>query len=115
MLIIILFIILLIIYILSNTNKLDNFENNYKNRNKNYKVLDKKTYPYNPVIQTPQINYDKIISKIDSQQKYKKDLSISLSPIPTINCHELSNKKDCNKYGCNWFGTMCSSTYPIDF
>jgi hypothetical protein len=72
-------------------------------------------YSFNPQIQTSQTNYDKIISQIDSQQVYKSDLSVALGPIPTINCPELKNKLDCNKYGCNWFGTLCSSTYPTQF
>jgi hypothetical protein len=72
-------------------------------------------YPYNPSIQTPQSNYDKIISQIDSQQVYKSDLSVALGPTPTIKCPELKTKSDCNKYGCNWFGTFCSSTYPTQF
>jgi hypothetical protein len=69
-------------------------------------------YPYNPQIQTTQSNYSQIMSKINSQQKYKSDLSVALAPTPTIQCPKLKNINDCNKYGCNWFGTFCSSTYP---
>lgn len=99
MLVIILFLILIIIYLSKNIIfTKDNFT--------------QIKYPYNPQIQTPQSNYKKIMSQIDSQQKYKSDLSVALSPIPTVNCHELKNITDCNKYGCNWFGTFCSSTYP---
>ncbi len=72
------------------------------------------SYPFNPQIQTPQSNYDSIISKINSQQVYKSDLSVALAPTPTVQCSQsnLTNKSDCNKYGCNWFGNFCSSTYP---
>ena len=73
------------------------------------------TYPYAPIIQTPQTNYDAITKKIKKQQAYKKDLSVALGPTPTINCPELKNKTDCNKYGCNWFGNFCSSIYPTEF
>ncbi len=72
-------------------------------------------YPFNPPIQTLQTNYDKIIDLIDSQQAYKSDLSVALGPTPTIQCPELKTKSDCNQYGCNWFGTFCSSTYPTQF
>jgi hypothetical protein len=78
----------------------------------NQDTFAKTDYPYNPPIQTPQTNYDKIIDQIDSQQAYKLDLSVALGPTPTIKCPELKNKSDCNQYGCNWFGTFCSSTYP---
>jgi len=71
-----------------------------------------KEYPYDPQIQTPQSNYNKIMKQINSQQKYKSDLSVALAPTPTIHCPELKNITDCNKYGCNWFATFCSSTYP---
>jgi hypothetical protein len=69
-------------------------------------------FPYNPIIPTPQSNYEDKVSKINSQQKYKSDLYVSLSPTPTIHCPELTNKTDCNNYGCNWFSTFCSSIYP---
>lgn len=80
-------------------------------------------YPYNLSISTPQTNYNQAKSKINSQQYWKKDLSLALSPIPTIHCTELVNKTDCNKYGCNWFGSsdkknsnsFCSSAYPTQF
>lgn len=99
MLIIILLLILIIIYLSKNI------------------IFTKDTftqikYPYNPQIQTTLSNYKKIMSQVDSQQKYKSDLSVALSPTPTIHCPELKNTTDCNKYGCNWFGTFCSSTYP---
>lgn len=69
-------------------------------------------YLYNPEIQTPQSNYNQTMSQLNLQQKYKSDLSVALAPTPTIHCPELKNVIDCNKYGCNWFGTFCSSTYP---
>ncbi len=81
----------------------------------NKDTFNQTNYPYNPPIQTPQTNYDKIIRKIDSQQAYKPDLSVALGPTPTIQCPELKTKSDCNQYGCNWFGTFCSSTYPTQF
>lgn len=100
MFVIILLLILIIIYLSKNNifNK-DDF-------------TQFKEYPYNPQIQTTQSNYSQIISKINSQQKYKSDLSVALAPTPTIQCPKLKNITDCNKYGCNWFGTFCSSTYP---
>jgi hypothetical protein len=101
MFVLILLIILIIFYIFINKSTLDNFKSI--------------NYPYNPQILTPQLNYQKIMSQINSQQQYKKDLSVALSPIPTINCPKLYNKEDCNKYGCNWFGKYCSSTYPIQY
>lgn len=133
MFIIILLVILIIIYFLTSTN--NNTENFYacgcksklkKNYIENFYVCPCKSkklnkYPYNPPISTPQSNYNKNIKKIDSQQTYKKNLSVALSPTPTIHCPELNNLADCNKYGCNWFGSaniknlnsFCSSTYPI--
>jgi hypothetical protein len=102
MFVIILLFILIIIYLSKNIifNKDD------------FTQFKEYPYPYNPQIQTPQSNYNQIISQINSQQKYKSNLSVSLAPTPTINCPELKNISDCNKYGCNWFGTFCSSTYP---
>ena len=105
MFVIILLFILVILYLLPKYCRIsikDNFN----------AITNPYPYPYNPPIQTPQTNYDKIIHEINSQQTYKSDLSVSLGPTPTIHCPELLNKKDCNKYGCNWFGTFCSSTYP---
>lgn len=117
---IILLVILVVIYILTirlNNSKQENF---YACPCKSRKF---KKYPYNPPIPTPQSNYNHIIKNIDSQQKYKKDLSVALSPTPTLHCPELDNIVDCNKYGCNWFGSsdkknsnsFCSSTYPTQF
>lgn len=98
MLLIILFISLIIICLMYLTKTKDTFT--------------QINYPYNPQIQTPQTNYNDITSKIKSQQIYKSNSSVALSPTPTIHCPELKNKDDCNKYGCNWFNTFCSSTYP---
>lgn len=121
MFIIILLIILIIIYILTiKYNFLSEKENFYACPCKSRKI---KKYPFNPPIPTPQSNYNKITSNIDLQQTYKKNLSVALSPTPTIHCPELDNLVDCNKYGCNWFGSsdkknsnsFCSSTYPIQF
>lgn len=124
MFIIILLIILTFIYILNTKlNFYSRFEN-FFSCSCNSGKLDKYTYyPYNPQIQTPQTNYDNIILNIVQQQKYKKNLLTALSPTPTINCPKLDNKADCNKYGCNWFGSsdkknrdsFCSSTYPTQF
>lgn len=69
-------------------------------------------YPYNPIIKTPQSNYLDIVKKIEDQDKYKYDLSVALSPTPTIKCDKLNTKSNCNDNGCNWFGTFCSSMYP---
>lgn len=119
---IIILIIILVIFFIKNT-KLKT-DSNIESKENFYTCSCKsKKYPYNPQIDTPQSNYDKIISKINSQQTYKKDLSVALEPTPTMHCRELDNKKDCNKYGCNWFGTQytknsnsfCSSTYPTQF
>jgi len=82
----------------------------YRNNLDNFYILTK--YPYNPPIQTLQSNYNDITNKINFQNQYKKDLSVALSPIPTIKCDELHNKENCNQYGCNWFGTFCSAMYP---
>lgn len=121
MFIIFLFIILIIIYILTiKYNFLSKKENFYDCHCKSRKF---KKYPYNPPIPTPQSNYNQITSNIDSQQTYKKDLSVALAPTPTIHCPKLDNLPDCNKYGCNWFGSsdkknsnsFCSSTYPTQF
>lgn len=121
-------IVLVILYILTNDSCLSN--NDKQKSQENFTCScklrkDKKLhkYPYDPKIQTPQSNYNKIIEKINSQQTYKKDLSVALSPTPTIHCPELKNITDCNKYGCNWFGSsansnsnsFCSSTYPTQF
>lgn len=114
-----LLLLLLLLVIIIWVTRHDNF--NQENfficpcKNSKFKVL-----PYNPTISTPQTNYDMIIDKINTQQTYKKELSSTLSPIPIINCFELDNKTDCNKYGCNWFGStdiknynsFCSSVYP---
>lgn len=69
-------------------------------------------YPYNPPIQSPQSNYLEIAKKLEDQDKYKYEISVALSPTPTIQCDKLKNKSDCNDNGCNWFGTYCSSMYP---
>lgn len=69
-------------------------------------------YPFDPQIQTPQTNYNTIIKNIQDHNKYKYNLSVALSPIPTIQCDRLKTKTDCNNYGCNWFGTYCSAMYP---
>ena len=132
MFVIILLVILVVIYFSTN-NSNNNSENFYacgcksKSKLKNnikenfydcpYKF---EKYSYDPPINTPQSNYDHIMENIDSQQIYKKDLSVALAPTPTIHCPKLYNKADCNKYGCNWFGStntknynsFCSSTYP---
>jgi len=100
MFVIILLLILIIIYLSKNIIFIkDNF-------------TQFKEYPYVPQFPTTQSNYNQIISQINSQQKYKSDLSVAFAPTPTIQCPELKNITDCNKYGCNWFGTFCSSTYP---
>ena len=83
--------------------------------NLNQDTFNHTNYPYNPQIQTPQINYDRVISQIDSQQNYKYNTSVALAPTPTVQCPELKNKFECNQYGCNWFGSFCSSTYPTQF
>lgn len=111
-----LLLVLVIIYILTNSSK--------------EKFVKYPYNPYHPSIPTPQTNYDKNIELIDKQQAYKNDLSLALSPTPTVHCPELQNKTDCNKYGCNWYGShlsnntnntnntniytksFCSSTYP---
>ena len=116
MFVIILLLILIIIYLFNNIILIkDNFTqyNKYSNSNLNPNPNPNPTqYPYNPQIQTPQSNYSEIISKINSQQKYKSDLSIALAPTPTVNCPKLKNVSECNNNGCNWFGSFCSSTYP---
>lgn len=110
MFVIILLIILVIFFIQDNfscsINLIDNF-------NSDSIILPSE--PYNPPIQTPITNYNEINNDIDVKLKWKNDLSIAITPTPTINCPELKNKDDCNKYGCNWFSTFCSSTYPRDF
>lgn len=109
MFVIILLFLLVILYLLPNYCSIQ-IKYTYVDKIKdNFNSID---YPYNPPIQTPQTNYKKIISKINSQQAYKSDLSVALAPTPTIHCPELKNKSECNKYGCNWFGNFCSSTYP---
>lgn len=109
MFVIVLFIVLGIIFILSLTNK-----NTFGFEQDNFKQIIYSNYPYDPKIPTPQTNYDDMEIKINSQQKYKSKLSTSLSPIPIINCSSpsLTNKLDCNNYGCNWYDTYCSSIYP---
>ena len=111
MFVIILLIILIIIYFSRNiffnsTNSKDNFDST---------DLILPSTPFNPPIQTPMSNYIEIANNIYDQLEWKRDLSVALSPTPTIHCPTLKNKDDCNKYGCNWFGTFCSSTYPRDF
>lgn len=69
-------------------------------------------YPFNPSTQTPQSNYLEIAKKLEDQDNYKYDLSVALSPTPTIQCHKLNDKDDCNNNGCNWFGSYCSAMYP---
>ena len=70
------------------------------------------SYPYNPFVPTPLSNYECVNNRINELNNYKQNISVSLGPTPTINCSTISNKNNCNKYGCNWFGTFCSSTYP---
>lgn len=124
MFIIFLLIILIIIYIWNKKiNTLCHQENFYTCPCKSRKLKKFKKYPYNPPISTPQTNYNQIISNINANATYKKDLSVALVPTPTIHCPELDNLEDCNKYGCNWFGSsdkknsnsFCSSTYPTQF
>jgi hypothetical protein len=93
-------LILIIIVLYIRFNKKYIFEN-YNN-----------DYPFNPPIQTPQSNYLDITKKLEDQDKYKSDLSVGLSPTPTIQCGKLQSKSDCNDNGCNWFGTFCSAMYP---
>lgn len=69
-------------------------------------------FSYNPLIQTPQTNYLAVTKKLEDQDKYKYDLSVALSPTPTVQCNKLETKTDCNNNGCNWFGTYCSAIYP---
>ena len=99
----ILFIILIIFILLYNNNNNNNYD----------KFTIKNDYQHDNNIDTPLSNYENIINKINLQQKYKNNMSISLNPIITQNCQELNNKNDCNNYGCNWFNTFCSSIYPI--
>ena len=99
----IIFLLLLLILIIISL-----FENKIFNKD-NFKQI---AYSYKPLIQTPQSNYDDIMTEINIQQAYKTDLSVALAPTPTIHCPELLTQSNCNKYGCNWFGTFCSSTYP---
>lgn len=118
MILIILLVVLFIIYIVE--TKYNNFKNQENFYSCPCKYRKNKKYPYEPLIPTPKSNYDEIMSNINSQQIYKKELSVALAPTPTINCPELYNKNDCNKYGCNWYGSsniknsnsFCSSTYP---
>ncbi len=84
----------------------------YANNFDNFYMSNYPHYPYDPKIQTPQSNYLDTITKINLQNQYKKDISVALSPIPTIKCDELYDKENCNMYGCNWFGTFCSAMYP---
>ena len=121
MFIIILLIILIVIYIWNTKSNISKEQENFYTCPCKFRKFKK--YPYNPPIPTPQTNYNQITSNIDRQQTYKKDLSVALSPTPTIHCPELDNLEDCNKYGCNWFGSsnkknsksFCSSTYPTQF
>ena len=105
--IIILLIIIIIIFYIREINK-DTF-GNYSYQNPFSHTY---SYPYNPPIQTPQSNYLSIAKKLEDQDKYKYDMSIGLSPTPTIQCNRLETKSDCNDNGCNWFGTFCSAMYP---
>lgn len=100
----IIFLIIIIVIIYLYDGKKDNFTNNSKSKNN--------SYPFNPPIQTPQSNYLSISNKLKEQDKYKYDISVALSPTPTIQCDKLKNKSDCNDNGCNWFGTYCSAIYP---
>ena len=115
---IILLVVLFVIYILINKSNVFFTQENFYICPCKYRKSNK--YSYNPPINTPQSNYKNIFNNINSQQTYKKDLSVALSPTPTIHCTELNNKTDCNSFGCNWFGSsdeknsnsFCSSTYP---
>ena len=111
--VIILIVILFILFIFSNS--LDGFCNcNKKKYNiDNFNSIYYTNNLFNPIIPTPQSNYEKNISKINKQNKYKKNLSVAINSIPTIQCNELLDKNNCNNYGCNWFNDVCSSTYPI--
>ena len=124
MFVIILLVILVIIFISTNKNlfEQDNFKqiyfpyNPYNPHNPHNPYNPYNPYnSYNPEIPTTQSNYNDIISKINSQQKYKSDLYVGLSPTPIIHCAKLKNKSNCIENGCNWFSTFCSSTYPTQF
>lgn len=117
MFIILLLVILIILYFIKNDSK-DYFNVNkstckssgyYDGREQQY------PYPYNPQVPTPMSNYIQKTNKINQLNQYKKDLSVALGPTPTIHCPRLKDKENCNKYGCNWFGDMCSSTYPTQY
>jgi hypothetical protein len=97
-------IILIIFFLYFEYDKIKNTENYYPSQNI--------PYPYDLSIQTPQSNYQDIVKKLDDQAQYKYDISVGLSPIPTIQCSKLKSKSDCNNNGCNWFGTYCSAIYP---
>lgn len=85
-------------------------ENNFDNDN--FDNSESSYYPYNPEIHTPVSNYNKIANDVREQDKYKPEISVAQGPTPTIKCNELDGKDKCNQYGCNWFGTYCSSIYP---
>lgn len=93
-------------------NQIDNFTDTNSDLNSDSNS-DKFNYPYNPNISTPQSNYNNIISQINKQNKYKSNLSLGLSSIPTIQCDHMDKQNLCNNYGCNWFDGVCSATYPI--
>ncbi len=78
-------------------------------------LFENKIENYNPEQNNVQYNFNKINDIIKSQQKYKKNLSVAISTIPTIQCNHMFDEKKCNKYGCNWFDGICSSIYPMDY
>lgn len=117
--------------LLSKNNNPNNPNNNFLNENnlpfkpfvssKSFKPFDtfklsnpfdtfKSSNPFDPPIQTPQSNYLTISNKLKEQDK--SNLSVSLSPIPTIQCSNLKTLSTCNNNGCNWFDSYCSAIYP---
>ena len=84
----------------------------FTNKSEKFCGCNKKKYPYDPPIQTPQSNYLNIANLIKKQNEYKKELSVALNPIPTVQCQKIHDKETCNNSGCNWFGNMCSAMYP---
>jgi hypothetical protein len=113
MFIILLIVILIVLYFVKNDYK-DNFDkinNNSCKSNQSYN----RVYPFDPIVPTPNSNYIEKTNKINCLNQYKKDLSVALAPTPTIHCPNLKDKEKCNKYGCNWYGTFCSSTYPTQY
>ena len=78
---------------------------NYKNNSENYTKDLEIDYNQN-------YNFDYEKNKLYNKYTSPNNITVALSPIPTLNCTNIKNKNKCLENGCNWINNYCSSIYP---